>query len=242
MKLVKFLARCEVDARRKCADLIQSGVVAVNGSVIKNQMTEIDPEIDSVKVNGKLIKLNQSEKKIYILFHKPEKCITSVSDELGRKTVLDYLMKVRGWKTLFPVGRLDFDTSGLLLLTNDGDYSQAVQHPSNEIIKTYHAKVKGIPDKSELEKLTKNIKVDGSSVNCLSARIIKRLKSNCWLELKIISGQNRVIKKICDFIHHSVLRLVRVGIGGFQLKEIQIPPGKYIILNNVQKNYVFKNR
>ena len=240
MKLVKFLARCEVDARRKCSELIQKGEVTVNGNIIKNPMTEIDAEADAVKVNGKITRINQSAKKLYVLFHKPEKCITSVSDELGRATVMDYLTKIRGWKTLFPVGRLDYDTSGLLLLTNDGDYSQAVQHPSNEIVKIYHAKVKGVPDKNELEKLTKKIKVDGSMVNCISARIIKNLKSNCWLELKIISGQNRVIKKICDFIHHSVLRLVRVGIGGFKLKDIQFPPGQFIILNNVQKDYVFK--
>ncbi len=241
MKLVKYLSRCEVDARRKCADIIKEGNVTVNGITITNPMTDIDETCDSVKCNSKTVKINSSEKKLYVLFYKPEKCVTTLSDELGRPTVMDYLKKIRGWKTLFPIGRLDYDTEGFLLLTNDGDYSQAVQHPSNEIIKIYQAKVKGVPSELELAKLTKGIKVDGKSARCISARLLKNLRANCWIELQIISGQNRVVRKICDYIQHSVLRLVRVGIGGFLLKDIRLKPGQFLILNSIHKDLVFKN-
>jgi len=122
MKLVKYLADCEVAARRKCAELIKSGIVSVNNKTIKNPLFEIDAENDIIKVEGKIIKKSKKNiQKLYILFYKPEKCITSVSDDKGRTTVMDYLQKIRGWKTLYPVGRLDYDTEGLLILTNDGD-------------------------------------------------------------------------------------------------------------------------
>ncbi|MBP7652349.1 rRNA pseudouridine synthase, partial [Candidatus Dependentiae bacterium] len=215
------------------------GLVTVNNISCLNPFEEIDPDIDIIKYNGKILRLSQFTKKLYVLFYKPKRCITSVSDDKGRTTVMDYLMKIRGWKNLYPVGRLDYDTEGLLILTNDGDYAQAIQHPSNKILKVYHAKVEGVPTKEELDKLKKNIRFEGKTVKCVSAKILKTLKSNSWVEISIYSGQNRVIRKLCDIINHSVIKLTRVSIGGFSLFDIRIAPGQYLILNNKEKDIVF---
>nr|MBP7654782.1 pseudouridine synthase [Candidatus Dependentiae bacterium] len=104
MKLIKFLARCEIDARRKCEQIIRDGLVTVNNISCLNPFEEIDPDIDIIKYNGKILRLSQFTKKLYVLFYKPKRCITSVSDDKGRTTVMDYLMKIRGWKNLYPVG------------------------------------------------------------------------------------------------------------------------------------------
>jgi len=155
---------------------------------------------------------------------------------------MDYMKKIRGWANLYPIGRLDYDTEGLLLLTNDGDYAQTIQHPSNRILKIYQAKVEGIPDKDDLEKLKKNIKIDGKTVRCVSVKILKKLKSNSWIEIGIYSGQNRIIRKLCDIINHSVIKLTRIAIGGFSLFDMKLAPGQYLILNEREKDIVFNEK
>jgi len=239
MKLNKFLARCEVAARRKCDEIIKNGEVTVDGEVITNPLHNIDETKNIVKYNNKILKLTDSKQKLYVLFYKPRQCITAVSDDKERITVIDYLKKIRGWKTLYPVGRLDYDTEGLLILTNDGDYAQKIMHPSNEIIKCYLAKVEGAVNDKDLKKLERGFKIDGKFVKCKSVRIIKSLPVNTWIEIKIITGENRVIRKMCDYIHHSVIRLIRTAIGGFTLDDAKLKTGEYIILNNIQKDLVF---
>ncbi|HPG29415.1 MAG TPA: pseudouridine synthase [bacterium] len=242
MKLIKFLARCELDARRKCEQIIKDGCITVNNVCCLNPFQEIDTDTDSVKYNGKILSLSKFKKKLYVLFFKPKRCITSVSDDKGRTTVMDYMKKIRGWANLYPIGRLDYDTEGLLLLTNDGDYAQTIQHPSNRILKIYQAKVEGIPDKDDLEKLKKNIKIDGKTVRCVSVKILKKLKSNSWIEIGIYSGQNRIIRKLCDIINHSVIKLTRIAIGGFSLFDMKLAPGQYLILNEREKDIVFNEK
>ena len=126
-----------------------------------------------------------------------------------------------------------------IFLSPNRDFSVLRRHPW--IFSGAVAKVEGAPTAAELEKLTRNFKIDGKSVRCQSARILKTLKSNSWIEIRIVSGQNRIVRKLCDFIHHSVIKLIRVGIGGFSLENIRLQPAQYIILNKIQKDLVFKN-
>lgn len=229
-RLQKFLAKCGVCSRRKAEELILSGRVMVNEKVV-NKVVLVDPNKDTVKVDGE--KVFYEENKVYIMLNKPLGVITSSSDQFNRKTVLD-IVKVK--ERVFSVGRLDYDTSGLLILTNDGDLSYKMTHPSHEVEKTYIALVKGIPNDSEIERFKKGLKIDDYTTSPAYIEIVKENKNTATLKIKIHEGRNRQVRKMCSAIGHDVISLKRVSIGKINLRDLEI--GKWRFLTDKEVNYL----
>lgn len=219
VRLNKFLAVSGVAARRKADLLIEEGAVKVNGKTVFELGVKIHPEKDRVTVNGKPVK--PVGLKIYIALYKPESVLTAMSDEHGRSTVADYLKKVPF--RVFPVGRLDWDTEGLLLFTNDGDFSQKISHPKSKVPKTYLAKIDGDPTPYQLEKLKKGVTIPGGKVKALEAKKIHVGDSEKykWIKIVITEGRNRQIRKMFEKIGFDVKKLKRVAIGELQIGNLR---------------------
>ena len=202
-RLQKYLASCGVASRRKSEELILQGKVMVNDTIIKDLGFKVS-EKDIVYVDNIRV---EKQDKLYYLLYKPEKTICSVHDEKGRRTVID-LIDTK--EKIFPVGRLDYDTSGLLLLTNDGELSNMLTHPSRDVSKTYYAKVEGIVTISELKQLEKGIVLDGVKTKKAQAKIRKIDKKNnkSYVELTITEGRNHQVKNMFQYFDHKVLKLL----------------------------------
>ena len=231
-RLQKYLANSGVASRRKCEELILQGKVEVNGKVVTELGTKINPEEDIVKFNGKDVK--QVEKMVYILLNKPIGYVTTADDQFGRETVLD-LVKVN--ERIVPVGRLDMYTSGALILTNDGDFVYKVTHPKHEIEKTYTVTVKGIVQNSEVEQLRKGVKIDDYITKPAKVKILKTdiEKDISRLEITIHEGKNRQVRKMCEAVNRKVLALHRSKIGGIGVKDIELGKWRYLRENEIQK-------
>ena len=231
-RLQKYLANSGVASRRKCEELILQGKVEVNGKVVTELGTKINPEEDIVKFNGKEVK--QVEKMVYILLNKPIGYVTTADDQFGRETVLD-LVKVK--ERIVPVGRLDMYTSGALILTNDGDFVYKVTHPKHEIEKTYTVTVKGIVQNSEVEQLRKGVKIDDYTTKPAKVKILKTdtEKDISRLEITIHEGKNRQVRKMCEAVNRKVLALHRSKIGGIGVKDIELGKWRYLRENEIQK-------
>lgn len=229
-RLQKFLAKCGVCSRRKAEELILSGRVTVNGEVV-NKVVLVDPNKDIVKVDGE--KVFYEENKVYIMLNKPLGVITSSNDQFNRKTVLD-IVNVK--ERVFSVGRLDYDTSGLLILTNDGDLSYKMTHPSHEVEKTYIALVKGIPSNSEIERFKKGLKIDDYITSPAYIEVVKENKNTSTLKIKIHEGRNRQVRKMCSAIGHNVISLKRVSIGKLHLRDLE--NGKWRFLTDKEVEYL----
>ena len=219
-RLQKILSEMGVTSRRKAEDLILEGRVTVNGR-IATIGTKADPARDHIKVDGKL--LIRRYPRVYIMFNKPRHVVTSLYDPEGRPTVKDFLKGVK--YRVFPVGRLDYDSEGLLLLTNDGDFAHAVLHPSKKISKTYLVKVKGVVEKEEIGKLEAGVKlVDGVTAPA-KVKGIRKTENNSWLEVTIYEGKKRQIRRMIEEIGYDVLKLKRIRINGLQIGKLE--PGAY---------------
>ncbi|MCL2456140.1 MAG: rRNA pseudouridine synthase [Defluviitaleaceae bacterium] len=222
-RLQKILAQAGVASRRKCEEIILAGRVAVNGETICEPGAKADADSE-ILVDGKKI---AREKKFYIAFHKPAGVVTTAFDPQGRPTVMDFVPRdVR----LFPVGRLDFDTSGLLILTNDGDFANKLSHPSHEIKKTYIATLRGKISRENLQKFRRGIKIDGRLTAPAEIKILREENSQTVAEISIREGRNRQVRKMCDAVGCPVIALKRVAIGGVQLGDL--PVGKWRELEN----------
>lgn len=233
MRINKYLASCELGSRRKVEELILSGKIEVNGKILDNLSYDVQ-ESDVVKYNGKVIHLQ--EKKVYIMLNKPRCYITSLKDEKDRKVVTDLLKNLK--VKVFPVGRLDYNTQGLLLLTNDGDWANKIVHPSNHIYKTYEVKLKVVLTGKELNQIRKGMMIDG--VNYLPAKI-EQVSSDDeynYYNITIIEGKNREIRRIFEFFKVKIYALKRISIGELQLADLQ--EGKYRYLGETEKNLVFE--
>lgn len=206
-RLQKYMAKCGVASRRKCEEIILNGNVEVNGNIITELGFKVR-ENDVVKVNGNIIKVE--ENKVYIILNKPTGYITSNSDEKDRKTILD-IVNVK--ERIYPIGRLDYDSSGLLLLTNDGDIYNKIIHPKKEIEKRYLATVKGSFSKEELEKFKTGVDIGGYITAPAKIKVIKDGKGNSVVEITIHEGKNRQVRKMCSAFNHEVLSLKRIAIG-----------------------------
>ncbi len=217
MRIQKILAMSGIASRRKAEELIMQGRVTVNGKPAIIGM-KADPEKDHIKVNGKLI--TRIEPKVYFMFNKPRGVITSLSDPEGRTTIADYLKGIK--YRVFPVGRLDYDSEGLLLLTNDGDFAHAVLHPSKKISKTYIVKVSGIIEEKDLAKLREGIKLEDGMTAPAKVKKIRETENNSWLEITIYEGRKRQIRRMLERIGHPVLRLKRVAIDGLRLGDLKV--------------------
>ncbi|MTI67804.1 MAG: rRNA pseudouridine synthase [Firmicutes bacterium] len=232
MRLQKYMAKCGVASRRKSEKLISKGVVKVNGSTITELGFKINPDKDIVKVNNRIIKME--EKSVYILLNKPDGYITTVSDQFDRPTVLDIIKNVK--QRVYPVGRLDYDTSGLLLITNDGNLTYKLTHPKHEINKTYIAKIKGIPKENELTKFRNGLKIENYITSKAKIKILNRYKDSSLVEIIIHEGKNRQVRKMCDKIGHPVIWLKRIALGKITIDNLE--KGKWRYLNDKEINYL----
>ena len=231
-RLQKYLANSGIASRRKCEELILQGKIQVNGKVVTELGTKINPEKDNIKFDGKEVRM--ANRLVYILLNKPIGYVTTVDDQFGRYTVLD-LVKVK--ERIVPVGRLDMYTSGALILTNDGDFVYKVTHPKHEIEKTYTVTVKGIVQDDEVEKLRNGVKIYDYTTKPAKVRILKTDvdKNISRLEITIHEGKNRQVRKMCEAVNRKVLALHRSKIGNIGVKDIELGKWRYLRENEVQK-------
>lgn len=221
-RLQKILAQAGVASRRKCEELILAGAVEVNGEKVTTLGTKADANVDAITVNGKPIR---SEKKIYVMLNKPKGVITSAKDPQGRKVVSDFLPGIK--ERVYPVGRLDYDTEGLLLLTNDGEFANLLTHPKHHVPKTYYATVKGVPHGSALEKLQQGIMLeDGMTAPAnIEYQDVNMEAKEATISITIHEGRNRQVRRMFEAIGHKVIKLKRVRFGGIVLEGL--PRGKF---------------
>lgn len=218
-RLQKILAEMGVASRRKAEELIIEGRVIVNGKVATVGM-KANPAKDHIKVDGRL--LIKPEPKIYLMFNKPAGVVTSLSDPEGRHTVKDFLKGIK--YRVFPVGRLDYDSEGLLLLTNDGDFSHRILHPSKKIPKTYVIKVKGIIDEDAIEKLRRGVRLEDGLTAPAKVKKIRQSENNSWVEITIYEGRKRQARRMLQKVGYPVIKLRRIAIGGLKLGDLK--PGE----------------
>ncbi len=234
MRLQKYMALCGVASRRKSEEIITSGRVKVNDKIALEMGTKINPKKDIVKVDDRVIR--EEKNMIYIMLNKPIGYVTTLKDEKGRKTVIDLIEGVS--ERIYPVGRLDADTTGLLLLTNDGDLTYKLTHPSNEIIKRYIAIVEGVPNRMELETFRNGIMLEGRKTAKASVKIAKKYEDESILDISIHEGRNRQIKKMCERINHPVKKLKRVALGELEIGGLNL--GNWRYLNEEEIEYLNK--
>lgn len=225
-RLQKFMAHAGVASRRQCEQLIREGKVKVNGRVVTELGTKVNPATDIVEVGGKL--LSGSEKKVYLLLNKPSGVVTTVKDPRGRKTVMDLIRHVP--QRVYPVGRLDYDTDGLLLLTNDGQLANALLHPRHQVEKTYLALVRKVPSREKLEQLAAGIQLNDGLTAPAKVRLVKTVKGNGLVEITIHEGRNRQVRRMAAAIGHPVLKLRRTKMAFLTLGNLK--PGQFRYLTS----------
>ncbi|MGE5405340.1 MAG: pseudouridine synthase, partial [Candidatus Saccharibacteria bacterium] len=223
MRLARAIALGGVTSRRKAEDLIIRGLVSVNGILVNDVATEVDPDQDTIEVEGRVINREQN---VYLMLHKPAGYISSVKDTHGRPTVLELLKGVDA--RVFPVGRLDYDTEGLILLTNDGEFANLMMHPRYEIIRVYHAQVNGTPAAEKLQQLAQGVMIDGEMTAPAQVRLLKSEGGRAWVELKIHEGRKRQVRKMLAAVGHRVVKLKRVKLGFLELGSLR--PGEFRFL------------
>lgn len=240
IRLNKFLADCGVASRRSADQMISEGQVQVNGKTVFELGVRVDPAVDRVVLNGKPLRVPQGAQKIYVIFHKPEKVLTTMSDPEGRPTVADFMERLP--VRVFPVGRLDWETEGLLLLTNDGEFAQKVMHPKEEIPKTYLVKLDGQPTEVHLQKLLRGVTIPGGRVKALHVERVRigESKQYDWVKIIITEGKNRQIRYMMQKIGYDVKKLRRVAIGQLTLGSLQ--KGEYAFLDQSMLTRIFRKR
>ncbi|MCB0389941.1 MAG: rRNA pseudouridine synthase [Bdellovibrionales bacterium] len=234
VRINKYIAQSGVASRRKADELIKDGQVRINGQLVKDLGVLVDPSRDSVKVGRKLIK--PVNKFVYYKFNKPTSVLSTVNDPEDRKTVMNYFMGIQ--ERIFPVGRLDWDSEGLLLLTNDGEFAQKVAHPSQKIPKTYLVKVAGNITDQKLQKLRNGVTIPGGRVQAILVEKVPNKDSKYqWLKIIIAEGKNRQIRYMMEKIDCDVKKLQRVAIGMLKLGKLK--KGQYQQLSDEQVEKVF---
>jgi 23S rRNA pseudouridine2605 synthase len=217
IRLQKLLAQSGVASRRRCEELMLAGLVEVDGEVVTRLGTKVDPTTAVVRVEGK--RLPPISPHVYLALNKPRGVVSTMSDPEGRRTLSD-LVADRP-ERLFHVGRLDTDTSGLIILTNDGDFAQRLAHPSFEVDKTYVAEVTGEVTKATLRALTDGVTLDDGPVTVSRARIVQHGTGKTIVELVIHEGRNRIVRRLLDHVGHPVTRLTRTRIGPVKLDQLK---------------------
>lgn len=229
VRLQKFIADCGITSRRKAEELMLMGKVTVNGEVVSELGSKVDPENDIVSVDDVVIDTNRVEP-IYVLLNKPRCVVTTVSDPEGRKTVVDLIHGVS--ERIYPVGRLDYLSEGLLLLTNDGELANWIMHPSREIEKVYEVKVFGAVTAQILGKLRDGVMTEVGFLKPKAVRIIKQLPNKTWLEFRLVEGKNREIRRLVEAVGMTVDKLKRMAIGALTVEGVA--PGHYRYLSRSQ--------
>ena len=218
MRLQKYMALCGVAARRKCEEMILAGRVCVNGETVTQMGTQVE-EGDAVTVDGALIAPQETMR--YLLYHKPAGEVTTVSDDKGRETVMDRFRDLP--ERVYPVGRLDYDSEGLLLLTNDGELAQRLTHPSREVDKVYLARVTGNPDNQAIDRLRRGVYMDGDARRTYPAqvRVLRDEALFSDILVTIHEGRNRQVRRMFEAVGHRVLLLRRVRFGPLELGDLR---------------------
>ncbi len=217
VRLQKFLARAGVASRRSSEKMISAGRIAVNGAVVTELGTKVDPAYDEVLLDGAPIRLPES--KHTIMLNKPAGCLTTMSDPQGRPCVAD-LVPAAEFPGLYPIGRLDSDTTGLLLFSTDGELGHALLHPSHHVSKTYRARVKGVPSEKDLERLEEGVLLEDGMTAPAKASLVGAKKTDATIELTIHEGRKRQVKRMCEAIGHPVLELHRLSFGPLGLGSL----------------------
>lgn len=232
VKLQKYFSDCAIMSRRAAEEEIKKGKVTVNGTVAYLGL-RIDPENDIIIYKGRKI-LPPKREKTYILLNKPRGTVTTLSDEKGRPTVISLLhgLNIR----VYPVGRLDFDSDGLLLLTDDGELTNRLTHPKHQIPKIYHVTVKGEVNAEQLKKLSSELVIDGYKILPVETEIIKKEPSSTTLKMTLFEGRNRQIRKMCALCELSITSLTRVSLGNITLGNL--PKGKWRYLSQEEIEYL----
>lgn len=235
IRLNKLIAEGGIASRRNADKIIEEGRVQVNGRKVYELGIKVDPNVDRIMVDNKPLRSRQEL--VYAMFNKPRGVLTTMEDPLERPTIKEYVEDL-GLR-LFPVGRLDWDSEGLLILTNDGDYANRIMHPKEEITKTYLVKVDGIPQDEKIQKLLRGVSIVGGKVAAKSVEKIKRGKEQyAWLKIVITEGKNRQIRQMFEKIGFDVLKLQRVAIGRLRLG--QLDRGEIVFMNEIAAERVFQ--
>jgi pseudouridine synthase len=226
-RLQKILSTAGIASRRAAEEYIREGRVSVNGETVTELGTKADPATDDIRVDGRQIKTPGRRR--YILLYKPRGYITSRSDPQRRPTVIDLLTKGGVREYVYPVGRLDYESEGLLLLTSDGDLAAKLTHPSHGVAREYHARVRGVPDRRALERLAKGVMLDGRRTSPAEVELVKIIDAptgeQALVSIAIHEGRNRQVRRMCEAVGHPVIRLRRVRIG--PITDPHIRPGEF---------------
>jgi 23S rRNA pseudouridine2605 synthase len=218
VRLQKLLAQSGVASRRKCEELMLAGEVKVDGEVVTRLGTKVDPTTAVIRVSGK--RLPPVSAHVYLVLNKPRGVVSTMSDPEGRRTLTDFVADRR--ERLFHVGRLDTDTEGLILLTNDGDFAQRLAHPSYEVEKTYVAEVEGRVDKSVVRELLAGVVLEDGPVEVRRARVVSSAADRGIVELVIHEGRNRIVRRLLDHVGHPVRLLTRTAIGPVRIGSLRV--------------------
>ena len=219
IRLQKVLAAAGLGSRRHCEELIDDGLVQVNGRTIDEQGVRVDPLRDVIRVDG--ARIPPPRRHLYLVFHKPRGVVSTMDDPQGRTTIADYLGR-RSKEGLFHVGRLDTPTEGLLLITNDGDFAQRMAHPSHEISKTYVAEIEGVIENVTLRKLGRGIKLEDGPGHPDELKLIQRGGTRSIVQVVLHEGRNRIVRRMFDAVGHPVRRLTRTAVGPVKLGRLKV--------------------
>lgn len=237
-RLQKIIAAAGIASRRKAEELIAAGAVTINGQVVTELGAKADPEQDHIKVRGKLINPQlEKREKVYLLLNKPAGYLTSTSDPQQRPLVIDLVGKYR--HKVHPVGRLDFNSEGLLLLTNDGDFTHLITTASEKVPKRYLVKVKGRPRAEQIERLERGLVIDEYRTAPAEVCLVDESATNTWFEVVLYEGRNQQIRKMFDAVGHAVLKLRRIAIGFLQDERLR--PGEYRPLHEAEVKRFFRS-
>jgi pseudouridine synthase len=227
-RIHKVIANAGVTSRRKAEALIREGRVVVDGQRVTKLGTTVDPKKSAITIDGKRVEVGV--RKTYILLNKPRGCITSLHDPLERATVVDLLGHKLREQRVYPVGRLDYDAEGLLLLTNDGTLANRLLHPSFSVPRTYLVKLKGYPSRETIKKLRSGIRLSDGPTLPARIKFLGKTASNSWVQITVTEGRNNLIKRMFMAVGHRVLKLKRIQFGSLTLGDI--PSGKYRVLRS----------
>ncbi|NLX85537.1 MAG: rRNA pseudouridine synthase [Clostridiales bacterium] len=233
-RLQKYMASCGVASRRKCEEIIAEGRVKVNGVTVREAGLKIQPGKDRVTVDGK--EIIPANKPVYIMLNKPVGYVSTVRDQFMRPTVLDLVRGVKG--RIYPVGRLDYDSEGLILLTNDGNFAYGLTHPRHKVDKTYMVVVQGRPDRIEIDRIRSGVEIDGRMTSPADIRVESIQGNKTTFRVVIHEGRNRQVRRMFEAIGYTVVSLKRTGIGKLQLGTLA--PGKWRFLEDREVKDLYK--
>ena len=238
-RLHKIIAEAGFASRREAERWIADGQVKVNGQVVTKLGSLADPAVDKIVVKGKT--LPQAQDKTFLILNKPPSCLTTTKEDArGRQTVMDFVKKVP--VRVFPVGRLDYNTQGILLFTNDGGLGKKLLEPKYKLERTYQVKVRGVPDEKALKRLRKGIRLDDIPTAPMDVKVHRISGKNCVLTMKLVEGKNRHIKRVCEIVGHPVVKLKRTHFGSLNLTGLPLGSCRFLSPREIKSLYTAINR